>query len=300
MIFLSSQKTQRFVEIMQKVEEVLDSEYKLIAECNKLLVEIDKGIVSIHNFIRDNYKLKFPELESLVNHAIDYARVVKRIGNETDLVLVDLQGLLPPGMIIAVQFMAPRTSGKPLPKDVLEKTIDACNRALDLDSSKNKVRDFVEIKMRFIAPNLSAIVGCKVAAKLIVSAGGLSALANMPPTCNVQLVGHKRKKKFVGSLEGYLEETEIVRNTPLELRFDACELLAAKLTLAARIDFTRGDSSGAKGNAFRDEILEEIDNWQEPDRMREDGSGESSEDEGYETELPRPWSLGLGSKYLLL
>ncbi|KFK38014.1 hypothetical protein AALP_AA3G059100 [Arabis alpina] len=292
------QKTQRLVDIRKKVEEVLDSDYKLILDCNNLLDEIDKEIVMIHNFIRDNYRLKFPDLELLVTHAIDYAGVVKRIGNETDLALVDLEGLLPTGMILAVQVMAPRKSVKLLSKDVLEKTIDACNRAIDLDSSKKKVQEFLESKTRFIAPNLSSIVGSKIAAKLFVNAGGLLALVNMPPTCNVdQLVGHKRKKTFVGSLEGYLEETEIVRNTPLEHRSDACEFLAAKLTLAARIDFTRGDFSGGKGKAFREEILEEIDDWQEPNRnCAEEGSGESSEDEGYETELFRPWSLGLGSK----
>ncbi|VVA96641.1 unnamed protein product [Arabis nemorensis] len=247
------QKTQRFVDIMQKVEEVLDSEYKLILDCNKLLVEIDKEIVMIHTFIRQNYRLKFPDLEFLVTHAIDYARVVKRIGNEMDLTLIDLEGLLP----------------------------------------KN-LKDFLEAKTRSVAPNLSAIVGSKVAAKLIVSAGGLSAVANMPSTCNVQqLVGHKRKKEFVESLDGYLEETEIVRNRPFEFRSDACELLAEKLNLAARIDFTRGDSSGGKGKAFRDEILEEIGNWQEPKRNCEEGS----EDEGYETELPRPWTVEFGLEY---
>lgn len=294
MIFQYPQKTQRFVDIMQKVEEVLDSEYKLILYCNKLLVEIDKEIVMIHTFIRQNCRLKFPDLEFLVTHAIDYARVVKRIGNEMDLTLIDLQGLLPVGIILAVQSMAPIKPAKPLSKDVLEKTIDACNRALDLDFFKKNLKDFLEAKTRSVAPNLSAIVGSKVAAKLIVSAGGLSAVANMPSTCNVQqLVGHKRKKEFVESLDGYLEETEIVRNTPFEFRSDACELLAEKLNLAARIDFTRGDSSGGKGKAFRDEILEEIGNWQEPKRNCEEGS----EDEGYETELPRPWTVEFGLEY---
>lgn len=35
-------------------------------ECNKLAVDIDNEIVIVHNFLRDKYRLKFPELESLV------------------------------------------------------------------------------------------------------------------------------------------------------------------------------------------------------------------------------------------
>ncbi len=39
---------------------------RLLVECNKLAVDIDNEIVIVHNFIRDKYRLKFPELESLV------------------------------------------------------------------------------------------------------------------------------------------------------------------------------------------------------------------------------------------
>jgi U4/U6 small nuclear ribonucleoprotein PRP31 len=32
--------------------------------------------------VRDHYRARFPELESLVHHPVDYARVVAAIGNE--------------------------------------------------------------------------------------------------------------------------------------------------------------------------------------------------------------------------
>ncbi|MED6134528.1 U4/U6-U5 snRNP complex subunit prp31 [Stylosanthes scabra] len=167
------QKTQRYIDIMQKVEEALqkgsqvsiqgviledDPEYQLIEECTALLVDIENEIVIIHNFIRDKYRLKFPELESLVHHPIDYARVVKKIGNEMDLTLVNLEGLLPSDIIMVVSVTASTTTGKPLPEDVLSKTVEACDRALALDSAKKKVLDFVDSRMGYIAPNLSSIV----------------------------------------------------------------------------------------------------------------------------------------------
>ena len=41
-------------------------------------------------------RAKFPELESLVHHPIDYARVVKAIGNEMDITLINtLEDILP-------------------------------------------------------------------------------------------------------------------------------------------------------------------------------------------------------------
>ena len=57
-----------------------DPTYRLLVDCNQLAVDIDNEIGIIHNFMRDKYRLKFPELESLVHHPIDYARVVQAIG----------------------------------------------------------------------------------------------------------------------------------------------------------------------------------------------------------------------------
>ncbi|KAG9154244.1 hypothetical protein Leryth_000700, partial [Lithospermum erythrorhizon] len=88
---------------------------------------------------------------------------------------------------MVISITATTTAGKPLPEDVLEKTVEACDRALVLDATKKKVVDFLESRMSYIAPNLSAIVGSVVAAKLVGIAGGLSSLANIP-SCNVQLL----------------------------------------------------------------------------------------------------------------
>ncbi|KNA25411.1 hypothetical protein SOVF_006860 [Spinacia oleracea] len=278
------QKSQRYTDIMQKVEDALqkgsevpdhgivledDPEYQLIVDCNALSVDIENEIIIIHNFIRDKYRLKFPELESLVHHPIDYARVVKKIGNEIDLTLVDLEGLLPSAIIMVVSVTASTTSGKPLPEEVLQKTVEACDRAIELDSARKKVLDFVESRMVYIAPNISAIVGSAVAAKLMGTAGGLSSLAKMP-ACNVQLLGAKRKNTAGFSTAtsqfrvGYIEQTEIFQSTPPPLRMRACRLLAAKTTLAARVDSTRGDLTGKTGRTLREDIRKKIEKWQEP------------------------------------
>ncbi|CAK9182478.1 unnamed protein product [Ilex paraguariensis] len=195
------QKTLHYADIMQKVEDALengaeisnqgiasdgDREYQLIVDCNALSVDIENEIGVIHNFIRDKYRLKFPELESQVQHPIDYSRVVKKIGNEVDLTLVDLE-------------------------------------ALALVLAKKKVLVFLESRMGDIAPNLSVLVGSAVAAKLMGIAGGLPALANIPAD-NVEHLGAKRKNLagFSSATSqfrvGYLEQTEIFQSTPPSLR----------------------------------------------------------------------------------
>ena len=246
-----------------------DSEYQLIVDCNTLSADIENEIIIIHNFIRDKYRLKFPELESLVLHPIDYARVVKKIGNEMDLTLVDLEGLLPSATIMVVSVTASTTTGKPLSEENLQKTLEACDRALALDDAKKKVLEFVESRMGYIAPNLSAIVGSAVAAKLMGVAGGLGALAKMP-ACNVQVLGAKRKTLAGFSTAsasphtGVVIQADVVQSTPPALRMRACRLLTAKASLAARVDYTRGDPTGKAGRKLREEIRIKIEKWQEP------------------------------------
>lgn len=51
---------------------------------------------------------------------------------------------------------------------------------------RSKIFSYVSSRMNVLAPNLSAIVGTTVAAKLLGVAGGISALAKMP-ACNVHV-----------------------------------------------------------------------------------------------------------------
>ncbi|PHU09611.1 hypothetical protein BC332_21471 [Capsicum chinense] len=263
---------------MQRVEHALiesdhsDPQYdELIVDCNTLSVDIENKIFMLHNFIRDKYRLKYPELESLVHHSIGYAQVGKKIGNAMDMTLVDLQGLLPSAIIMVVCVTTSTNNGKPLPQDVLHKTMEACERDLSLDSSKKKVIDFVESRMRFITPNFSVVAGSEVAAKLVATASGLTSLENIPSD-NIQLLGAKKNAnnlagfaagKFHHIVGCYIDLTEIIQSTPPSLRKQVYELVADKSILAVRMDSAGGDSTGQYGTSLRENILKKIENLQE-------------------------------------
>ncbi|KNC78122.1 hypothetical protein SARC_09429, partial [Sphaeroforma arctica JP610] len=51
---------------------------------------------------------------------------------------------------------------------------------------------YVESRMVFIAPNLTAVCGSATAARLMGLAGGLKGLAQMP-ACNVEVLGASKK-----------------------------------------------------------------------------------------------------------
>jgi len=116
---------------------------------------------------------------------------VKQIGNEMDLTLVDLKELLPSSTIMLVCIVASTTRRKPLLEEDLQKTIDACNQVFAFDKVKKHVLHCLESRMKYIAPNLLAIVGSTIVAKLIGLIGGLVALIKMP-SCNVEILGAKK------------------------------------------------------------------------------------------------------------
>ena len=280
---LSNFHVKGFKDITSKVENLFslgleltvdndpDAQYRFTVASNNLLLEIDSQIFNLYNLIRDKYSKKFPELESVIQDPIEYARVVKKIGNETDITVID--GLnLAPAILMVVSITASTTSGKPLLEQDLADTIHACDYVLALDSSKKRALDLLEARMGYIAPNLSAIVGVTVAAKLIVAVGGLSSLA-YTPSCNVELVGAVKKANIGFSnvktcLLGYLEETDIYRSTRPSLKRCIGGVLPNKAVLAARMDLTKGDPTGKWGRDTLDTIRETIEKLQEPPPAR--------------------------------
>ena len=64
------------------------------------------------------------------------------------------------------------TNGKELSAEDLDKTVVACDRNMELDTVKKTLVTLVESRMDKTAPNLSAVLGPEVAARLMGVAGG--------------------------------------------------------------------------------------------------------------------------------
>eukprot|EP01094_Clydonella_sp_ATCC50884_P028189 TRINITY_DN8378_c0_g1_i1.p1 TRINITY_DN8378_c0_g1~~TRINITY_DN8378_c0_g1_i1.p1 ORF type:complete len:516 (+),score=182.80 TRINITY_DN8378_c0_g1_i1:93-1640(+) len=250
-------------------------EYEVLVAANKWVMKIVDEISLVHKFVRDHYSRRFPELEQLVPNAMDYVRVVRRIGNDMDMKGVQLQEVLPAASLMVVKLTASTTAGVPLTSEQLARVMTACACAVELDNAREKNLSYVASRMEFLAPNLSAIVGTSVAAKLIGAAGGLMALARMPAS-NVQMLGssHKSLAGFSTASTvrhvGYIFECDIMRNTPPSVRKQAIRLISTKSTLAARADCysggrpAEGQERGAVGQKMATEIKKRIEKLQEP------------------------------------
>ncbi|KPJ07884.1 U4/U6 small nuclear ribonucleoprotein Prp31 [Papilio machaon] len=248
-----------------------DPEYQLIVEANNIAAEIDGEIAIIHRFVRDKYQKRFPELESLIITPLEYIRTVKELGNDLDRAKNNeiLQSFLTQATIMIVSVTASTTQGKLLMDNELMEINEACEMAGDLNHYKSKIYEYVESRMTFIAPNITAIVGASTAAKILGVAGGLSKLSKMP-ACNVLPLG-QQKKTLSGFSQaaalphtGFIYFSQIVQDTTPELRYKAAKLVSTKLTLAARVDACHESTDGHIGRMLREGIEKKLDKLQEP------------------------------------
>ena len=112
---------------------------------------------------------------------------------------------------------------------------------IDLRESRKSMEDIVSEAVQSLAPNLSALAGPILAARLVSRAGGLSRLAAMPSS-RLQVMGAERSlfKHLKGHApspkHGIIYRHPAVIGSPRRLRGRAARALAAKLAIAARLD----------------------------------------------------------------
>ncbi len=257
--------------IMGIIEQ--DPEYQLIVQASNVAMDIDNEIRLVVKFVRDHYVSRFPELEHIVSNPLDYVRTVKLIGNEDDLVHMNLKSVVPSATAMSIAVVATTTNGQPLLDDQLKQVYKACDMALALESAKIKILSYVQSRITYIAPNLSAITGAVTAAKLIGVAGGITSLAKYP-SCNVPALGKKSQvavgfAKLGDRHQGFLYNSDLIQSVPHDLRVRAQRIVSGKVILAARIDSVHESASGAQGFIFRAELEKKLEKLSEPPELKD-------------------------------
>ncbi|KAH7026341.1 Prp31 C terminal domain-containing protein [Microdochium trichocladiopsis] len=257
-------------------------EYKVLTQSNTLSTQINGEIMKVHKFIRDHYSSRFPELETLIQNPVEYAKVVAILGNgpmdsenmrtlqtSTDNILgQSLKAVLDGPSLMVVTVEATTTKGEELSPEELDRVIRACEMMIAMDKAKATLTDYVQSRMNVFAPNLTAIVGSLTAAQLINTAGGLTPLSRTP-ACNLPSWGSKKPRLAFASntsvkSQGYIYESPLIRGIPTDLKKKAMKAVAAKLVLAARADTGHSSPDGSYGEELRSQCLERLDKMTEP------------------------------------
>lgn len=261
----------------QNIGNVEDNpEYKLLTQSNTLSTSIDGEIILVHKFIRDHYSVRFPELETLIQNPLEYAKAVAIIGNgpmeniraisedKNNIVGQTLGQVLDKPSLMVVTVEATTTSGTPLSEMELASVRRACEMTIQLDRAKKILTDYVQSRMSIFAPNLTTLIGSLTAAQLLNYAGGITGLAKTP-ACNLAPLGSRKNNTSIGLAtntgirhQGFLYNNEIIKDVPSDLKVQAMRILSAKIVLAARVDQAHEAQAGEQGLAFYDQVEKRI------------------------------------------
>jgi len=226
--------------------------------------DLDKVLNLLAGRVREWFGLHFPEMDKIVEKHDAYARLVAKLGNRRNFTHEKLvaEGI-PKERAEELADAASRSMGAEISEPDLAVLQSFCELMLDLYKFRAKSEEYIEEVLKQVAPNMTAIVGAPLTARLISIAGSLDNLAKMPAS-TLQVLG--AEKALFRSLKtgarppkhGVIFQHTAIHQGPRWQRGKIARALSGKLSIAARIDAFGGDFLGQKLREDVDRKISEI------------------------------------------
>ncbi|MHA1294772.1 MAG: NOP5/NOP56 family protein [Promethearchaeota archaeon] len=248
--------------IKNKISQITGQNDAVIIQIIETLEIIKKVISLFSSRLREWYGLYFPELtDKLIEDNLTLAKLVLILGKrekyteENILKHFDFEKK----KVKLIQQRASESMGANFDLTIIQ---SYANQIISLDSFRNQLENHLEDLMEKTAPNLKAIIGTLIGAKLISKAGSLKKLAYMPAS-RIQLLGaEKALYRFLRTGEnrpkhGLIFQWNQIRSSQPWIRGKVSRIIAGKIGLASKIDYFSGNFIG---NILSQDIEEKIKN----------------------------------------
>ncbi|ONK63427.1 uncharacterized protein A4U43_C07F15040 [Asparagus officinalis] len=213
----------------------------MIIQAIGLLDDLDKELNTYAMRVREWYGWHFPELAKIVQDNIQYAKVVKLMGNRVNAAHLDFSEVLSEEAEAELKEAAVISMGTEVNDLDLLNIKELCDQVLALSEYRAQLYDYLKSRMNTIAPNLTALVGELVGARLIAHGGSLLNLAKQPGS-TVQILGAEKalfralKTKHATPKYGLIFHASLVGQAAPKMKGKISRSLAAKTALAIRYD----------------------------------------------------------------
>merc|ERR1711957_833683 len=137
------------------------------------------------------------------------------------------------------------------------------HEVIKLAAMRKSLHDYLKAKMDLVAPNLTALIGEMVAARLISHAGSLTNLSKYPAS-TVQILGAEKalfralKTKGNTPKYGLIFHSSFIGRAKPKNKGRISRYLANKASLASRIDCFSESRSPTFGNKLREQVEERL------------------------------------------
>lgn len=266
-----------------KVKFNVNRSDNMIIQAIAILDQLDKDINTFAMRLREWYSWHFPELVKITTDNIQYARVAHFIGKRTSMTedpsltaekLEKLEAITMDSTMAQAILDATKTS---MGFDISE--IDILNlsmfteKVVNLADYRGKLHQYLANKMNAVAPNLTALIGDIVGARLISHAGSLTNLAKYPAS-TVQILGAEKalfralKTKGNTPKYGLIFHSTFIGRAQQKNKGRISRYLANKCSIASRIDCFSEEATNIFGEKLRDQVEERLKFYETGDAPR--------------------------------
>jgi len=259
-----------------RVKGAVEKRDLIIAQAIQTLDDMDRTVNLFMNRVREWYGIHFPELDRLVDKHETYARLIVELGSKENFTAEELEKQdLPKTKAEQIVRAAETSMGADIAEADLAQIQALCKNILSQYQLRGEMERYLDETMEEVAPNVKAIVGSLLGARLIAISGGLTNLARRPAS-TIQVLG--AEKALFRSLKsgtrppkhGIIFQHTYLHDAQRWQRGKIARALAGKLAIAARSDAFGGRYIGEELKADLEKRLAEIrEKYVEPPQVPE-------------------------------
>ena len=259
----------------------------MIIQSIALLDQMDKDLNTFAMRVREWYSWHFPELKDIVKDNYMFARSAAFIQDKSSLFTAStaedddgdenaekggkqkgktagLVEILGDEETAQAVITAARTSmGMDCSAIDMINIINFTQRMVKLAEFRKQLAGYLTDKTSVVCPNLSALIGDTIAARLISKAGSLTNLAKAPAS-TVQILGAEKALFRALKTKGNTPKYGLIYHSTFIGRADSknkgriSRYLANKCSIATRIDSFADEPTSAYGEKLRDQVEERL------------------------------------------
>jgi len=239
----------------------------MIIQSIALLDQLDKDVNTFSMRIREWYSYHFPELVKIVPDNYTFAKCVKIIKNRKELTeeAVDAleEAVMDSAKAKAIIDAAKMSMGMDIAPLDLMNIEKFANRVIALAEYRKELSKYLTDKMGNVAPNLAALIGDTVGARLISHAGSLTNLAKYPAS-TVQILGAEKalfralKKKGNTPKYGLIFHSSFIGRAAAKNKGRISRFLANKCSIASRIDCFTEHATNVFGTKLKEQVEDRL------------------------------------------
>ena len=224
----------------------------LLEKANKYIIILNKYISEGISVLKELYSPYFPDLPTIVTNSFEYVKSIKVIEENKLLLKNDTKSgikqlkqelsFLPNNVLMTLTFMLSssnviNSSQDNSSEEQIKKNYE---KILEIYNQKNILLNFISNHMKYLAPNLTLLLGPEISAKLVTEAGGLGPLARTPSGNILNMGRHELNLEGFSTMNkfnnGYLTELKEYKNAVDSMKIKVLRRYANKTALAARKD----------------------------------------------------------------